>query len=285
MAQRICGQRRLRKRHVTIFSDNQAAVRRVGQLGPGRGQHIACRLHDIATTQRQHGGSLQVEWVSGHCAVDGKEKADVLAKAGFNTDPARPETSLTDLLRCIKADSLPGKPSGIRYPSISKDTPQMRTGHGHFATYLQRIGFRNSDRCITCPSGPRETPQHLLFHCLWYAKARLIAAKKYRIPLHTKAFLYRDMAHKALAELVRDTRIGTRIERANKEEERAEALGEREGAVENDVNEDDGDVEEWDEEDEELVGMVQMPEPPEEVVGDAGEWLYREFGDTVGELQ
>lgn len=93
------------------------------------------------------------------------------------------------------------------------------------------------------------------------------------------------MAHKALAELVRDTRIGTRIERANKEEERAEALGEREGAVENDVNEDDGDVEEWDEEDEELVGMVQMPEPPEEVVGDAGEWLYREFGDTVGELQ
>lgn len=128
MAQRICGQRRLRKRHVTIFSDNQAAVRRVGQLGPGRGQHIACRLHDIATTQRQHGGSLQVEWVSGHCAVDGKEKADVLAKAGFNTDPARPETSLTDLLRCIKADSLPGKPSGIRYPSISKDTRTSAVG-------------------------------------------------------------------------------------------------------------------------------------------------------------
>jgi hypothetical protein len=37
------------------------------------------------------------------------------------------------------------------------------------------------------------------------------------------------------------------------------------------------------EEDEELDGMVQVPEPPEEVVGDAGDWLFREFGARIGE--
>jgi hypothetical protein len=34
-------------------------------------------------------------------------------------------------------------------------------------------------------------------------------------------------------------------------------------------------VEEWEEEDEELVGMVQVPEPPEEIVGDT---VTREIG-------
>jgi hypothetical protein len=228
----------------------------------------------------------------------------------INTNPGQPETSLTHLLRCINADyhtaweakwnSTPLDLKGHSYVGDWKKKPdklffddrivcstvtQIRTGHGHFATYLQRMGFRDSGRCIACPTGPRETPQHLLFHCPRYAKVRLIAAKKFRIPLHTKAFLYRDIAHEALAELIRDTRIGTRLERANKEEERAEALGEREGAAENDVNEGGDDVEEWEEEDEELVGMVQVPEPLEEVVGDPREWLYREFGDRVGELR
>jgi ribonuclease HI len=65
--QRICGQRRFRKKNITIFSDNQAAVRWARQLGPGQGQHLSRKLHDIAIRQRQHGGSLQVECVPGHC--------------------------------------------------------------------------------------------------------------------------------------------------------------------------------------------------------------------------
>lgn len=33
----ICGQRRFRKKKVTIFSDNQAAAYRASQLGPDQG--------------------------------------------------------------------------------------------------------------------------------------------------------------------------------------------------------------------------------------------------------
>jgi hypothetical protein len=53
---------------------------------------------------------------------------------------------------------------------------QLHTGHGHFASYPQKMGFRDNDRC-TCPSGPRETPSRLLFHCPRYSKDHLAAAK------------------------------------------------------------------------------------------------------------
>lgn len=140
------------------------------------------------------------------------------------------------------------------------------------------MGFRDNDRCA-CPSGPQETPSHLLFHCPRYSKDRLAAAKLSRTPLHTKAFLYRDIAHRALVSLIRDTRLGTRLDRELKENERT---GERparrmELVVANPLgvlgDEDDENWEEeddWDDEPEEM---------PEEVLKDANRWLYSEFGD------
>jgi hypothetical protein len=302
VAQCICGQRQFRKKNVTVFSDNQAAVRRAGQLSPGQGQHLSRKLHDFALQQCQHGGSLQVEWVPGHWEVDGNEKADTLAKAGVLHDPRRRETSRTHLQRCIKEhyynqweakwNSIPLDLKGHSYVGNWKRKPdklfhnghiicstvmQMRTGHGPFASYLHRMGFHDNDRCLSCPSGPHETPQHLLFHCPQYSKARLIAAKKCRILLHTKAFIYSDIAHTALAEVIRNTRLGTRMVRPIKEEERA---GIREAQNENDVDKDereDDDLEEW-EEDEELVGAEVAPVIPEEALVAAGRWLFDEFG-------
>jgi hypothetical protein len=50
------------------------------------------------------------------------------------------------------------------------------------------------------------------------------------------------------------------------------------GGGEDDAKED---AEEWDEEEEELVGMVQVQDPPEVIVGDAERWLYDAFGDRI----
>ncbi|KAI5786214.1 hypothetical protein FPQ18DRAFT_308766 [Pyronema domesticum] len=112
--------------------------------------------------------------------------------------------------------------------------------------------------------GPRVRPR--CFHCPRYSEARLIAAKKSRIPLHTKAFLYRDIAHEALAEVIRDTRLGTRMKRATKEEEREEIREAEVGDGENgDEVEENGNEEEW-EEDEELVGAEAAPVLPEEAL-------------------
>jgi predicted RNA-binding Zn-ribbon protein involved in translation (DUF1610 family) len=218
-------------------------------------------------------------------------------------DPHHRETSLTHLLRCIKANhherwenkwnSIPldlkrhshvgdwkQRPDRLFLDNriICSTVTQMRTEHGHFASYLNRMEFRDDDRCTSCPPGLRETPQHLLFHCPHYSKARLIAAKKSRIPLHTKAFLYRDIAYEALAELIRDTRLSTRTERATKEAEREghrEVEGGELGVDEDDLEEDD--EEEW-EKDEELVGRETVePVLPEETLEAVGRWLYDAF--------
>ncbi|KAI5784359.1 hypothetical protein FPQ18DRAFT_298056 [Pyronema domesticum] len=158
----------------------------------------------------------------------------------------------------------------------------MRMGHGNFASYLNRMGFRDDDRCSSCPSGPRETPQHLIFHRPRYSKARLIAAKKSRIRLHIKAFLYRDIAYEGLAELIRDTRLGTRMERATREEEREGHVGVEGGELGVDGGEvEEDDEEEWDEENEELVGSEAAESVlPEEALEAAVRWLYGEFGDV-----
>lgn len=97
-------------------------------------------------------------------------------------------------------------------------------------------------------------PQHLVFHCPRYSAARAEASRRCRIPFHTRAFLYTDIPHKELTSLIRDTRIGTRHERQEKEAELAGAAllednmeeesedegGEDEDAIDLDENDDIG---------------------------------------------
>jgi hypothetical protein len=123
--------------------------------------------------------------------VEGNEKADALAKATVQLPPTGHQlTSLTHLLRVIKADhdnrwekswkETPPELKGKHYVGDWKRNPdslfkedriicstvtQLRTGHGHFGSFLCRMGFRDSERCIW-QNGPRETPQHLSFTAL-----------------------------------------------------------------------------------------------------------------------
>jgi hypothetical protein len=90
----------------------------------------------------------------------------------------------------------------------------------------------------------------------------------------------RHIAYEALAELIRDTRLSTRMERATKEEEREgnrEVEGDGELEADGDALAEDEDEEEW-EEDEQLVGAAVEPVLPEEALEAAGRYLYDESG-------
>ncbi|KAI5789811.1 hypothetical protein FPQ18DRAFT_306525 [Pyronema domesticum] len=105
--------------------------------------------------------------------------------------------------------------------------------------------------------------------------------------LHTKAFLFGDIAHKARAELIRNTKVGTRFEREEKEKEDAEQAGGRDGGDEREGR----DVEEdWD--DEEMAeglralaaemdeAEVRELEHRRELAYEEGmAWIRRQFGD------
>ncbi|CCX31447.1 hypothetical protein FPQ18DRAFT_383535 [Pyronema domesticum] len=137
--------------------------------------------------------------------------------------------------------------------------------------------FRTHDSC-TCRNNPRETANHHLFHCPRYLKDRLAVAKSSRIPLHTKAFLYSGIAHKALAELIRNTQIGTRFEGLEKEKESAMAAdeGDRDGVIGGE-NWDDDEVEE---DFEELAAELTEAENRRERAYEEGmAWIRRKFGD------
>jgi hypothetical protein len=106
-------------------------------------------------------------------------------------------------------------------------------------------------------------------------KDRLAAAKSSRIPIHTKAFLFGDIAHKALAELFRNIQVGTRFERIGKEKENTIAAAEAEA---------DG-MEAWDDDEvaedfEELAMEMNEEENRRELAYEEGmAWIRREFGD------
>ncbi|KAI5800593.1 hypothetical protein FPQ18DRAFT_301216 [Pyronema domesticum] len=101
------------------------------------------------------------------------------------------------------------------------------------------------------------------------------------------AFLYRDIAYKALAELLRNTRIGTRMDRAEKEEERR---GSREfdgrvdgiwdGAEDDDGNGNRNGDEDDDEDDDEDFDVVET-ELSDEAIADADNWFHGEFRERV----
>ncbi|KAI5783973.1 hypothetical protein FPQ18DRAFT_310237 [Pyronema domesticum] len=84
----------------------------------------------------------------------------------------------------------------------------------------------------------------------------------------SKAFLYSDTSHEALAGLIRHTKIGTRLERQEKEAETAGA------AIAEDAEEVDSEDEEGEEDDVEH-------ERREAALAEAMTWPAEQFGDEL----
>jgi len=68
---------------VTIFSDAQAAIRRMASDEPGPGQQYAlqARKHIATLRKARPGIVIEIRWCPAHKGVAGNEKADEWAKA------------------------------------------------------------------------------------------------------------------------------------------------------------------------------------------------------------
>jgi ribonuclease HI len=75
----ICQRKTLTKRHIWIFTDNQAAIQCLNTLTPGPGQSTSLALSKIPNNLHALKSTITVQLVPGHTDVSGNELADKLA--------------------------------------------------------------------------------------------------------------------------------------------------------------------------------------------------------------
>lgn len=173
---------------IRAYADNQAALLRLRIPENTPGQQWQKRAIRAATTLRDRGNTVSLEWVPGHVNVRGNERADKLAKQATDLPPEGNGISYgyfcmqakaviyTDWEKRLKSTpsstfsrtfDLVGRrrfipPTHEREPASA--FYQLRIGHGYFKSYLYRFNHAISDRC-RCSGTAAQTPRHLLLKC------------------------------------------------------------------------------------------------------------------------
>lgn len=181
-----------RDKHITIYSDSQAALKAL------EGYRFTSKLvWDCVQTLRDLSSRniVHLEWIPGHQGFEGNERADLLARKGALSRFNGPEpvvgisptivrsflkgrTAEAHRLRWINrggtsvSDLLLRGPSGSSTNSILilnridlRFVIAYLTGHGHFRNHLLKTGqFQGNPVCRLCESST-ETARHVLLDC------------------------------------------------------------------------------------------------------------------------
>ena len=182
---------------VWIFSDSQAAIKRLVNSSLKAGQYYVQSIRKWAKKFQDKAIQLQLEWVPGHMNIRGNELADKAAKKGTELQYVTPESyiSMAFIKRKIKETGLidwneiwlNSKSKGKHYTQfeckpkwkqsariikkqIFSSYFQLKSGHGYFKSYLNRAPDSYPDICFICNT--KENPEHLLLYCKRYSSIR-----------------------------------------------------------------------------------------------------------------
>jgi len=216
--------------HVTIFTDAQAAIKRMSSDEPAPGQKYAleARQHIAELWRKAPSTIIEIRWCPAHEGVEGNEQADKWAKLAAEEpdtpgvewpDKARPR-SLANIRREILEKKWAqarkwagGRTSKKRYKMPKSQKPdgtvagstkrfaerfyQLKMGHARTGDYLHRTKSRPTPQCWWCPH-PRQTREHLLKGCPKWRKQQKVLWKE--VWEKTGGGRFRWKAHELFAE-------------------------------------------------------------------------------------
>jgi ribonuclease HI len=230
-------------RHVWIFTDSQAAIKRLPDLDPKPGQSLVHVVHQsVLKLEKKFGVAVNFHWIPAHSHIAGNDKADRNAKKGAQNEknePARGYTSITHVKRVAKESCLnhwqtewDTKKKGRSYlqnfgdmakprwklPKLDVTAPkriwsaflQLKFGHGYFKSYLVRLQDYEDNRCSgTCHAV--QSPEHLLLACRTYQAEREKLKDAIKTTPLTLPLLYANATNqRATLEFIKETGIATR---------------------------------------------------------------------------
>jgi ribonuclease HI len=173
-----------------ILCDSRSALQAIQNPGSKSGQRIIHAIRQAAAEVQAKGIALRLQWVPGHCDIQGNDTADRLAKdvaCPGKTHPFRPlltrkkalirgnihaqwehewkSSTKGSHLRRIDS-TLPASYTRRPYGSLPRNRAylltQLRTGHNGLSTYAKDRRLRNDDQC---ECGAQETVKHVLVDC------------------------------------------------------------------------------------------------------------------------
>jgi RNase H len=228
--------KQLNTKKVWIFSDSQAALKRLKNSKLKAGQYYVQSIKKWAKKFQESAIQLQLEWVPGHMNIKENELADKAAKkeAKLQHTTAESYISLAFIKRKIRESGLI-EWNQICSVSKSKDKHynqfecklkwkttartknkqnwfiyiQLKLEHEYFKSYLIRFHNYDSNTCCICKI--KENPEHLLLHCRKYNSIRnKIKLKKQLTQLSLKILFNTKTEQDFLFEFLKQTNVATR---------------------------------------------------------------------------
>jgi ribonuclease HI len=188
----------IRRRQITIFTSNQAALRVINQPRHQSGQVNIQQIYEAVRKLREGGNHVASSWVPARGEFELGQRAKAAARQATNPgcspreQPYRAKSTTMNIARAKLQEkkalpegvgryskemdiALPGKHTRALYDTFkwreASILAQLRTGMAPLNGYLHRIGATESDQCA-CGQA-KETIKHFLFRCTRWTTHRM----------------------------------------------------------------------------------------------------------------